>query len=237
MTSALGFIAMCLSLSLVRADSDYGSLIFEDDFDRTESQELKDEPGNAWTTSSEKTAKGHKEVDLRDGYMYIYTHAEANHATSVRHAFVFTDGTLGLRMKLYDTEDVLTLNFADPELDSVWAGHLFKVVIGVDEVQVIDQKTGTMNLEIKKARKNGSLTIAQKEFLQEKIKSIPGRLEVGVWHQVYVTVFEDKLSVEINEEQVGSFRSEGFGHESKRLLRLLVKKNAAVDDIKMWQFK
>lgn len=33
---------------------DYGTLIFEDTFDRTESQELKDEPGNEWTTSSDK---------------------------------------------------------------------------------------------------------------------------------------------------------------------------------------
>ena len=66
---------------------DFGTLIFEDKFERSESQEEKDEPGNDWTTSSETTAKGNKEVDLRDGHMYIYTHAEANHATSVRHAF------------------------------------------------------------------------------------------------------------------------------------------------------
>lgn len=92
--------------------ADYGTLIFEDTFDRTESQELKDEPGNEWTTSSDKTAEGNKEVDLRDGYMYIYTHEVAWHATSVGHAFEFQDGTLALRFMLEDDDDELNLNFA-----------------------------------------------------------------------------------------------------------------------------
>ena len=105
----------CLHLNASKQD--FGTLIFEDRFERAESQELKDEPGNEWTTSSDKTAKGHKEVDLRDGHMYIYTHAEANHATSVRHAFDFKDGTLGLRFMLEDKEDTMTLNFADMDFE------------------------------------------------------------------------------------------------------------------------
>ena len=98
-------LIICLTSVSTAWAHDFGTLIFEDTFDRTESQEEKDEPGNEWTTSSDKTAKGHKEVDLRDGHMYIYTHAEANHATSVRHAFEFRDGTLGLRFKLEEEDD------------------------------------------------------------------------------------------------------------------------------------
>ena len=55
------------------ASPDFGELIFEDDFERTESQEEKDEPGNEWTTSSDKTAGGRKQVDLRDGAMHMHT--------------------------------------------------------------------------------------------------------------------------------------------------------------------
>ena len=40
-------------LAMVAASSanadDYGRLVFSDDFDRNESQELKDEPANGWT--------------------------------------------------------------------------------------------------------------------------------------------------------------------------------------------
>ena len=37
-----------LAASSANAD-DYGRLVFSDDFDRNESQELKDEPANGWT--------------------------------------------------------------------------------------------------------------------------------------------------------------------------------------------
>ena len=75
--------------STLYANENFGKLIFKDDFERSESQEEKDEPGNSWTTSSDKTAYGNKQVDLRDGHMYIYTHKKAWHATSVRHTFKF----------------------------------------------------------------------------------------------------------------------------------------------------
>lgn len=213
----------------------YGTLIFEDSFDRTESQELKDEPGNEWTTSSDKTAKGYKEVDLRDGHAYIYTHAEANHATSFRHAFDFRDGTLGIRFMFDDADDALTLNFADPDLKSVWAGHLFKLTIGTEKVDITDQKTGIMDLKIREARKNNSLSKSQEKDLKTKSKSFPHKVNTGEWHQAYATVKGDKITCTINGEIVGVFKSEGFAHETKRLLRLLVPNNAHVDDVKIWR--
>lgn len=228
---------LCASLGLLSYSwaGEYGTLIFQDTFDRTESQELKDEPGNEWTTSSDKTAKGYKEVDLRDGHMYIYTHAEANHATSVRHEFAFKDGTLGLRFKFDDEDDSLILNFADMELQSVWAGHLFKVTIGTKDVNLTDQKTGEMNLKIREARQNNSITEAEKNLLAKKSTTFPNKLSTDRWHQVYATIKGDKLSCTIDGKLIGSFRSEGFAHETKGLIRLLVPKNVHVDDAKIWR--
>ena len=223
----------CLHLNASKQD--FGTLIFEDRFERAESQELKDEPGNEWTTSSDKTAKGHKEVDLRDGHMYIYTHAEANNATSVRHAFDFKDGTLGLRFMLEDKEDTLTLNFADMDLKSVWAGHLFKVTIGTNNVKITDQKTGEMDLRIRDAKKNNSLTDLDKERISRKSTSLPLRLKTNQWHQVYTTIRGDEISCTIDGKLIGTFKSEGFAHPTKRLLRLLVAKNAFVDDVQIWR--
>lgn len=230
----LALLACLLTVSTAWAHN-FGTLIFEDTFDRTESQELKDEPGNDWTTSSDKTAKGHKEVDLREGHMYIYTHAEANHATSVRHAFAFKDGTLGLRFMFEDEDDSLTLNFADMDLKTVWAGHLFKVTIGTADVKVTDQKTGEMDLGIRNARKDGSISEKQKALVAQKSATFPHKLDTNQWHQVYATITGDQLTCTIDGKQVGSFRSEGFAHETKGLLRLLVAKNAYVDDVKIWR--
>jgi len=229
---------LCLmGMTCARSEENFGTLIFEDRFERAESQELKDEPGNGWTTSSDRTAKGNKQIDLRDGAVYLYTHAEANHATSFRHEFAFKDGTVGLRFKLEDESDSLNLNFADLGLRTVHAGHLFKIILGTTGVKIADQKRGEMNLVLRNAKKEGTLTPEQKKFVFQKSKTIPHPISAGQWHQVYVTIEGDKISCRIDDEPVGSFQSDGFAHETKKLLRLLVPKNALVDDVKIWRLR
>ena len=102
-----------------------GELIFEDDFERSESQEKKDEPGNGWGTNSRTRANGNKQVDLRDGAMYIYIHETADHGVSVTHPAEFQDGAVGMKFMLEDAKDSLGLNFADLKFKEVHAGHLF----------------------------------------------------------------------------------------------------------------
>ena len=232
------FLFLFSILPLLSASAgEFGELIFHDTFDRSESQELKDEPGNNWTTSSDKTAKGHKEVDLRDGHVYIYTHAEANHATSFRQAFKFQDGTIGLRVLFEDEQDEITLNFADLELKSVWAGHLFKVTVGTQDVTLTDQKTGQMDLKIRNARNDGTITKEQEAMVASKGTSFPNTLKTNQWHTIRTTIIDNELICTINGSVVGSLQSEGFAHPTKRLLRLLVPYNAHVDDVKIWRKK
>ena len=219
----------------VSAEESFGELIFEDDFERSESQEVKDEPGNAWTTSSETTAAGQKQVDLRDGAMYMHTAEGANHAVSVRHEFAFENGTVRMRFKLENEGDVLQLNFADLELKSVHAGHLFDAVVGLDQVSFDDKKTGVMNLEIRAASQAGTLTPEQKATLATKRKSFPNPIEKGVWHDLLVHLDGDQISAEIDGVKVGVFQSEGFAHPTKRLLRLLTPRHSAVDEVRIWR--
>ena len=227
----------CLLLPFLVMADNFGELIFEDRFERTESQEEKDEPGNEWTTSSDKTAEGNKQVDLRDGHLYIYTHKVAWHATSVRHAFAFTDGTIGLKLMFDNPEDSLTLNFTDLGEKSVHAGHLFNVSISPKRVYFADLKTGVMRQKIRKAKKENKLTPEQKKMLKTKSRSVPHALETGKWHQVYATVTGDVVSCSINGKEIGSFESPGIAHDTKTLLRMLVAKNAHVDDVQIWRKK
>lgn len=230
-------LAGLMGITSAYAEEKFGTLIFEDRFERSESQELKDEPGNEWTTSSDRTAKGNKQIDLRDGAVYIYTHAEANHATSFRHEIDFKDGTVGLRFKLEDESDSLNLNFADLGLKTVHAGHLFKIILGTSSVKIADQKTGEMNLALRNAKKEGTLTAEQKKFVLQKSKTIPHPISTDQWHQVYVTIEGNKISCTVDDQPVGNFQSEGFAHETKKLLRLLVAKNAFIDDVKIWRLR
>lgn len=216
---------------------DYGKLIFEDHFERSESQKEKDDPGNGWTSSSGTTAGGRKQVTLRDGAMHMRTHETANHAVSTRHEFAFTDGTVGMRFKLDHDGDKLQLNFADMELKTVHAGHLFDAVFSLKDVSFDDKKTGSMNLEIQAAKAKGTLTAEQQEALKTKKKSFPNPVTKAEWHDLLVHVAGDKITAVVDGKEVGSFQSEGFAHPTKRLLRLLVPGEATVDDVMIWRKK
>tara|TARA_B110000483_G_scaffold46243_1_gene57740 strand:+ start:1772 stop:3991 length:2220 start_codon:yes stop_codon:yes gene_type:complete len=214
----------------------FGTLMFHETFNRAESQETKDEPGNGWTTSSDRTAAGQKQVDLRDGHMYMHTAEDANHDVSVRHTFEFRDGTVEMLVKLENDDDQLRLNFTDLDLKSVHAGHLFDARISLTEVILQDKKTGLMNLKMRDARREGTMDSAELKQLQEtKSKTFPYALTKGEWHLFQVHVEGDKLTVVVNGEEVGSFRSEGFAHPTKRMVRLLTRGHSVIDDMRVWR--
>jgi len=215
----------------------HGTLIFKDDFERRESQEEKDEPGNGWGTNSEKRAKGNKQVDLRDGAMHIYIHEAADHGVSVTHEAEFQDGAVGMRFMLENTDDVLGLNFADLKFKEVHAGHLFMAQISTKDVKLRDLKTGVMDLKTREARKAKKETPEMKTRIKACEKKFVNKLETGKWYDLLAVVSRDTLTVSIDGKEIGSFSSEGITHPTKRLLRLAVPKNAVVDDVKIWRKK
>ncbi len=232
--AAAGLLLVSVRLfSPVMAD-DQGTLIFEDNFDRNESQELTDEVGNGWGTNSKSRAGGNKQVDLRDGAMHITMHAAADHAVSVTHPAEFCDGRVEMKFMLENKSDSLGLNFADLEYKQVWAGHLFKVIVGVEQVELVDLKTGAMDLKTREARTANTLTKQRADELKTKSKKFSHKLEMGKWYTVAATVRGDTLSVAIDGKPIASFASEGMAHPTKRMLRLSIPKSVVVDDLKIF---
>ena len=229
------FVAMAtwLFISTLQAE-ERGRLIFEDNFNRNELQEDKEEVGNGWSTNSASRAGGHKQADLRDGTLHIYIHKTADHAVSVRHDAEFKDGSVELRFMLENSKDVLGLNFADLQLKSVWAGHLFKVDIGTSKLDITDLKTGNMDLQIRAKRMADKNDPELAQLLRTKRTSIPVKLETGKWYTLNVTVSGDSIRVDIDGKETGAFKSEGFAHPTKRMLRLSVPREAVVDDLKIF---
>ncbi len=210
------------------------TLVFQDDFERSESQETKDEPGNGWKTNSEKRAAGNKQVDLEGGALKIYRHSVADHGVSVVHEAPFKDGNIEIRFMLENEKDTLGLNFADLKYKKVHAGHLFKVTIGTKRTELADLKTGVMDLRVREARKANQLTEEQKSMLKLKKKAYKHKLETGKWYSANVSVKGNRLSVSIDGKKVGSLRSPGVAHPTKRMIRLAVNRSATVDDLKVW---
>lgn len=225
-------------LSVAQATGDLGELIFQDDFERVESQDQTDEPGNGWSTNSRSRAKGNKQVDLRDGAMFIYLHPAADHAVSVVHSAEFTDGSVKLRFRLDHPLDSLGLNFADPQCKEVHAGHLFVAQVSHKHVRLLDLKTGNMRLDIREARQaKHKLSEEQQAALKGKEKTFPSPIRLGEWHELLVSVRDNELSVAIDGQEIGRHSSPGVAHPTKRLLRLSVPRNAVVDDVRIWRKK
>lgn len=209
-------------------------LIFEDDFERQESDDSKEEIGKGWSSNSKKRAKGNKQVNLKDGAMHITFHPVADHAVSVVHPAEFQDGRVSLRFKLPTDKDSLGLNFADLKFKEVHAGHLCMTKITTKAVQINDLKTGNMKLAIRKARQDKTVTPEQQKLLKTKTKRFPNKLEAGKWHSLSVTIKGETMTVIINEKEVGSFTSKGIAHPTKRTLRVAVPKKAIIDDLKIY---
>ena len=234
MTALVHFLGLLSSFTL--AATDLGELVFQDGFERAESQEERDEPGNGWATNSAKRAQGDKQVDLKDGTMRIYISPRADHAVSVTHPFEFRNGSVALRFLLEDKKDSLGLNFADLNFKGVHAGHLFVVRIYSNRVEITDLKTGVMRKDIRETRKaKKALSEEQKHALKGKSKRFEKVTATGKWHNLLVTVSEDQLSLELDGEQVGSFSSSGIAHPTKQMLRLSVPQNVVVDDVRLWK--
>lgn len=231
-------LACLSSLAAAHAADDLGELLFQDDFERVESQDQVDEPGNGWGTNSKSRAKGHKQVDLRDGALFIFLHPAADHAVSVTHPAEFTDGSVRLRFRLDHTLDSLGLNFADLQCKDVHAGHLFAAHVSAKHVRLQDLKTGTMRLDIREARQaKQKLSEEQQAALKDKEKAFPSPVRLGQWHDLLVTVRGDELRVSIDGQEIGRHSSPGIAHPTKRLLRLSVPRNAVVDDVRIWRKK
>jgi len=222
-----------LSITLLQGE-EKATLIFEDDFERNESQEKTEEIGKGWDSNSKIRAKGNKQVDLKDGAMHIAIHPEADHAVSVTHEAKFKNGRVDLRFKLENKDDSLGLNFADLDLKEVHAGHLCVTRIGTSSVFISDLKTGVMNLRIRKLRLAKDLSPTLIKKLKTKTDKFSHKLETGKWHTLSVRIYGHVMSVAINGKEVGKLSSVGIGHPTKKTLRLSVKKKAIVDDVKIY---
>ncbi len=236
MKTTLFCLAALFSPLILSAD-EKATLIFEDDFERTESDDTKEEIGKGWTSNSKKRAKGNKQVDLKDGAMHITFHPVADHAVSVVHPAEFQDGEITVRFKLPKAEDSIGFNFADMKFKEVHAGHLCMVKISTKSIQINDLKTGVMANAIRKARQDKTVTPKQQKMLKTKTKRFPNKLEANKWHKLLVTIKGDTMSVAINEKEVASFSSEGIAHPTKRALRVAVPKKAIIDDLKIYSLK
>ena len=218
-------------LASTLANTPKGTVLLDDDFERSEKDPGKEQVGKGWGTNSAKRAKGVKQVDLVDGAMHITRAKVADHGVSVTHEVAFKDATLSLRFKL-GAQDDLGINIADMKEKSVHAGHICMTRIRLHTVEIVDLKTGRMNKKFREKRLAKKLSDADNKLIRTKSK-----LAADEWHKLEVKISGDEMQVTIDGKRIGKFASPGIGHPTKSRLRLAVNKTAWVDDVKIIRFK
>jgi len=209
------------------------TLLFADNFERSEADDVVEAVGHGWSTNSASRAKGHKQADLHEGVLRIACHPEANHAVSVRHDAAFTDGVVRMRFMLPDAKDSLGINIADLGFKGVHAGHLCMVRISPGGIQIDDLKAGKMERGIYARRKAGNATADDKKLLKTRTRRFRQELAAGRWYTLAVVIRGDTMGVALDGEPVGSFSSPGIAHPTKQMIRLSVARKAAVDDVRV----
>lgn len=231
-------LPLCLLLTAICtpafAASPAGDLILEDRFERTESDDSKEEVGGGWSTNSKSRAQGVKQVDLSEGALHITRADVADHGVSVVHDLEFRNATIQLKFKIGE-KDELGVNIADMKEKSVHAGHICMAKVRTNQVHLMDHKTGQMNLKIREERKSGNPSEATKKLVAAKNKKFKHKVAADEWHDLEVKIAGDVMTVSIDGKQAGEFQSEGIAHPTKRRLRIAVPKQAWIDDVMVWR--
>ncbi|MEM9480855.1 MAG: family 16 glycoside hydrolase [Verrucomicrobiota bacterium] len=211
----------------------FAKILFEDDFNREESDPSKEEPGNGWQTNSKSRAQGVKQVNLAEGAAHITMAKVADHGVSFTQDVAFRDAVIQMRFKIGEGKD-LGINIADMKEKSVHAGHICMVRIKPDSLQISDLKTGNMKLEHREARQKNKNDPKLKKLLATKSETFKLDLETDEWHDLKIRIEGDEFTVEIDGKEVGSFSSEGIAHPTKSRIRVAVNSEAWIDDVKVW---
>ncbi|MBD3673939.1 MAG: DUF1080 domain-containing protein [Planctomycetaceae bacterium] len=239
--SMLAVVALLSVVSVTNAEDPAeikarGTLIFEDDFERDESTPGKEEIGNGWTSNSPWRAKGNQQVDLVDGVMTAERHKVADHGVAIFQKLDFQDAAVEMKVKL-GKGDNLGLDFVDREVKTIHAGHLCMARVALNQMTLMDSKTGHMDNEIRERRLAGEKSPELNKLINSKRKNVKLDLKPDTWYTWLVVVEGDSMKTYLDGHLVGEFSSEGIAHPTKRMITLAVAKKAAVDDVKVWRLK
>ncbi|MFN9271956.1 MAG: hypothetical protein ACK6DO_02870 [Planctomycetia bacterium] len=222
-----------------------GTLLFEDSFNREEDGNLAKAIGNGWNSATADRVPDVKQADLDGGVLKVIDEPRAGHQPHIHHEAGFEDGGAIFRFRLPEAGKPASLmaGFVDRQTPGVHAGHLCYAIISVQPPQITlaDFKTGVMNLEIKKRReeflaRTEKLPADLAALLATKSRSFAWPAD-DAWHELVLVTEGDEMRVALDGKPLGSHRSEGFAHPTKRWFSFLMTPSAWIDDVQVYRVK
>lgn len=187
--------------------SDDWELAFQDDYEgRTEIGE------------SYSTARGHEDAwSVADGVL-VGKQTNDDHGAVIRTEMDFSDVDIQFSFRF---SGGTSFNFVidDKNEKSVHAGHVARVSISAKRLKISDDKTGGMNLEVRKQRKDKNLSAEESAALANLLartqSTVKLDLQPGKWHTLRIRMKGDIMKAFVDGQLVTSLRSLGFAHPTK----------------------
>lgn len=111
--------------------------------------------------------------------------------------------------------------FDDKNYKGAHAGHICQVSISPDAVQIMDAKEGRFKSEYYTVLKaGGTLDPETQKLINSKVTRSPIKFTLNEWHTLLVRTKGDEVTVALNGENIGSFKSNGIAHDTKSLVSL-----------------
>ena len=214
--------------SLLRADD--RTVIFYDDF------ENRTELGAAYTVKSELS----ESFKVTGGKLSI-SQLNPSHGAVLRKDIAYQNLDLEFDFRFSGGKS-FNVVINDQQEKSVWSGHVSRVVVTPTKLTLGDDKTGSMNLEVRKQRQAENLPAEKKRALEALLattqSSVAVDLKPGQWHHLRVRILGDTMEAWIAGTKVATLRSPGIAHRTKTSFGFTVNGTSIdYDNIKMFAVK
>jgi hypothetical protein len=212
------------------------TVVFADDFDRSTVGDMwTGNDGRARRTSGLSDSDFQPQASIDAGVLTIKRTAGSDHAATLKTNVAFTDAVIELRFRLTDRKG-FGVNINDPGLaETVHAGHVCRVAVNGKAIQLVDQKTGVMDLKYRQLRDVGAEPAKLESMVKGKSDSHPISIRPDHWHTLSIVIMGDQISASVDGAPAGVLRSEGIAHASKVNIALTVDGVADFDNAKVWK--
>ena len=221
-----GFTRAQTEDSLARPLGEKGALVFSDDFST-------DRFGSVWTQRI-------KSAGVENGAMYGRQTTKA-HGSVATAKLELPDGNLICECRVQiEHNATLAFSFDDMKYSGSVAGHIARVTIEQQEVDLHDDKEGAMNRKLLDQRK--STDAAAQAKAEEEIKRhtlrVPMKVVTHAWHTFSAEIVGDQMRVMLDGKPIGVLKSPGLGYATKPDLKISVSgKQALIDHLSVWAVK
>ncbi|TPN83928.1 family 16 glycoside hydrolase [Aquimarina algicola] len=213
-----------------------GTLVFYDDFNRTEALPNKEDLGNDWVTNTKRISEDIIQCDLIDNTVVISMSDKAKHGVSMRHEAPFKNGVIQSKFRIFDKKG-LGFNIIDRNYEGSSFGHICQVKITPSGIHFRDGKMGQFNWEAMRLKKSKDpKDKAKMKTLLKGTKHVTKyETSINEWHNISILYLDETIKVFIDDRFAAEYTSKGFAHPTKQTFAFSVwGKKAQVDDLKVW---